>query len=281
MSKQFKEYTLIIIGALLFSVGLNIFIVPVGLYNGGAVGIAQIIRTLLNLNTPFDIAGIINLIINIPLLILAYLKFGRSLFLKTIISVISQTVFLSLITIPSTPIILDYLTACIIGGMIAGWGVGITLKAGGTSGGNDILGLYFSQKCKNFSVGKLTIIVNAGIYLVCAFLFELPTAIYSIIYSTVCSLTIDRVHIQNINMNVQIFTKNPELHDYILKKLHRGVTFWKGVGAYTQSDTYVLITVISKYEITQLKEIINEKDPNAFVIMSEGPEILGNYEKRL
>ena len=117
--------------------------------------------------------------------------------------------------------------------------------------------------------------VIPGIMLACGM------ALYSIIYSAVCALVTDHVHLQNINMNVQIFTKDPELYHVILQKLGRGVTYWKAVGGYTETDTYVIITIISKYEIAPLRQMLLEKDPHAFVIMSEGPEILGNFEKRL
>lgn len=289
MNKKIKveaiNYTWILIGSILFCAGLNLFIVPVGLYNGGTVGVSQIIRTLMMdhiaLPEGFDIAGIINFLINIPLLLLAYKKFGKDLFFKTVFSVITQTIFFSLIIVPVNPIITERLAACVIGGLLAGSGVGVTLRAGGSGGGNDVLGLYMTKKIEGFSVGKMTLIINAIIYLTCAILFELPTAIYSIIYSAVYSLMVDRVHLQNINVNVQIFTKEESLYQEILTQLNRGTTYWKAVGGYTQTDTYVVITVISKYEISQLKQILLAKDPNAFVIVSEGPEILGNYEKRL
>lgn len=196
-------------------------------------------------------------------------------------SVLTQTAFFSLIAIPSVPILSDRLTACIISGLLAGAGVGLTLRAGGSGGGNDIIGLYMAKKYESFSVGRMTLIINGIIYLICAMLFELPTALYSIIYSAVCALVTDHVHLQNINMNVQIFTKDPELYHVILQKLGRGVTHWKAVCGYTETDTYVIITIISKYEIAPLRQMLLEKDPHAFVIMSEGPEIFGNFEKRL
>ena len=208
--RESVNYFWITIGSLLFCAGLNLFIVPVGLYNGGTVGVSQIIRTLLQsrltLPAGFDIAGILNLILNIPLLAQAFLQFGRPLFLKTVYSVLTQTAFFSLISIPAVPIISDRLTACIIGGLLAGAGVGLTLRAGGSGGGNDIIGLYMAKKYESFSVGRMTLIINGIIYLICAMLFELPTALYSIIYSAVCALVTDHVHLQNINMNVQIFT---------------------------------------------------------------------------
>ena len=128
--RESVNYFWITIGSLLFCAGLNLFIVPVGLYNGGTVGVSQIIRTLLqsrlDLPTGFDIAGILNLLLNLPLLALAFRQFGRPLFLKTVYSVLTQTAFFSFLPIPAVPILPDRLTACIIGGLLAGAGVGLT-----------------------------------------------------------------------------------------------------------------------------------------------------------
>lgn len=280
-----KNYVWILVGSLLFCAGLNWFIVPAGLYNGGTVGIAQIIRTLLqpmvHLPTNFDMAGIINFIINIPLLLLAYRKFGRSLFTKTLFSVITQTILFSVLLIPSTPIVKEYIAACLIGGILAGAGVGVTLRAGGSGGGADVLGLYFTQKIKGFSVGKMSLLINAVVYGTCAILFELPVAIYSIIYSAVYSVAVDKIHFQNIRTSVMIFTKRKDLYHLIIDTMDRGTTYWKGTGGYTNTDTYVVISVLSKYEIHQLKQLLEKEDPDAFVIVNEGLEILGNYEVRL
>ncbi|WP_300258788.1 YitT family protein [Clostridium sp.] len=287
MGKQkiFKDYIYILLGSFLFCAGLNWFIVPIGLYNGGTVGISQIIRTLIQssveLPKSFDIAGIINFIINLPLLYLAYRHFGKSLFLKTVFSVVTQTILFSFIPIPQNPIINEYIAACLIGGIMAGVGVGITLRFGGTGGGADILGLYFTQKYKNFSVGKLVLIINAFIYGTCAILFELPVAIYSIIYSAVYSMVVDRIHLQNINTSVMIFTKKKDIHKKIINDLQRGTTYWKGVGGYTESDTYVVMSVLSKYEIQYLIQFLEEEDPDAFVVITEGTQIVGNYEVRV
>lgn len=279
------DYGWTLLGSFLFCAGLNWFIVPVNLYNGGTVGISQIIRTLLQDNLgfvfPFDIAGLINFAINLPLLALAYTKFGKSLFSKTLFSVLTQTILFSLLPIPTTPIIPEKITACLIGGLFAGAGVGVTLRAHSSGGGVDVLGLYFTTRFKSFSVGKMTLAINALVYTICAILFELPTAIYSIIYSAVYSLTVDKVHLQNINSSVMIFTKKEDLYRKIIGEIHRGTTYWKGVGGYTETDTYVLVTVLSKYEIQHLKMMLEKEDPQAFVIVNEGLQILGNYEVRL
>ena len=91
----------------------------------------------------------------------------------------------------------------------------------------------------------------------------------------------DKVHYQNINMTVMIFTKQDGIQKRINEEMRRGVTYWKGAGAYTQEDTFVLVTAISKYEVATLKRIIHSIDPKAFVIFQEGMSISGNFEKRL
>lgn len=278
--KTIKTYFMITVGATLCALGINLFIVPVNLYNGGAIGIAQIIRTLLNLNVSFDVAGIINLMINIPLFILAYKGVSRKFFVRTLYSVIVQTILFSLVVLP-TPIIDDRLTACLIGGIVSAYGVGITLRYGGSCGGIDILGVYFTSKKTNGSVGQLSGIINGSIYLVCAILFDLPTAIYSIIYAFVFSLVVDKAHYQNINVSVMIFSKVDYLQDAIMYDMKRGVTCWKGIGGYTDAETNILYTVISKYEINTLKRNILSVDPKAFIIFSEGSSVTGNLEKRL
>lgn len=281
INTRIKNYGIILIGSFLFCAGLNWFIVPLGLYNGGTVGISQIIRTLLDINIGFDIAGILNFMLNIPLLMLAFVHFGRSLFFKTFFSIITQTIIFTYLPIPTQPIIEEYAVSCLMGGILAGAGVGITLRAGGSGGGLDILGLYFTKKSKDFSVGRFTLIINAIIYSVCAILFELPVAIYSILYSMVYSIAIDKTHLQNINTSVMIFTKNKIICETILHELNRGVTYWKGVGGYTEVDTYVFYSVLSKYEVRILQENLKIQDPDAFVVVTEQDQVLGNFEIRL
>lgn len=287
INKDMRNYAGTALGNFLFAFGVNIFIVPLGLYSGGIIGFAQIIRTLLveyvgiQLPQGVDIAGILNLLMNIPLFLLAYRSISRKFFVKTVFGVMIQTVFLTVITIPSVPIIEDVLASCLIGGIICGVGIGLTLRSGGCGGGIDILGVYFSLKRPNFSVGKLSIVINAIVFGLCAFLFEIPVAIYSILYAVIMAQAMDKVHYQNINMTVMIFTKQDGIQKRINEEMRRGVTYWKGAGAYTQEDTFVLVTAISKYEVATLKRIIHSIDPKAFVIFQEGMSISGNFEKRL
>lgn len=283
-----KRNVIAVIGMLVFSAGINLFIVPASLYNGGIMGISQIIRTLLiqgfhisSGNT--DIAGMINLLLNIPLFILAYCSMGKNFFTRTIVCVFSQTVFLSILPIPASPIVEDALTSSIIGGIIGGIGIGIALRSGGSSGGMDIVGMYFTKNHRGFSVGRVSLAVNIFVYGVCAIMFGIQTAIYSIIYSAVSMLMSDKTHTQNINTEVLVFTKeNPEaILDYIVQEFERDATWWEAKGGYTESKTYIIITILSKYECAHLQKELKLIDENAFVVAKDGMSINGRYEKHL
>lgn len=280
-----KELALLILGSVIFSTSINLFIVPLNLYNPGCTGVSQVIRTvflkLTGLHFSFDIAGIINFMLNIPLYILAYKSISKKFLLGTMVSIAVQTLSFSLILIPNPPIIGDIMASCVIGGIFSAIGIGLTLYAGYSGGGTDILGVYAAMKWRNFSVGKLTIIINIFIYIICAILFDLQTAIYSIIYAGIFSFVLDKVHFQNIEMYCMIFTKNPEVKKYIINKLIRGLTYWNGTGGYTTVDTEVIVTIISKYEVNQLKKMVLNLDHNAFIIISEGTHVTGNFEKRI
>ena len=286
--EETKKLLMAIFGTLAFSFGVNYFIVPIGLYNGGFVGIGQIVRTVLVQYAGMDfgdvdIAGLIYFLCNVPLFILAFHSLGRGFFIKTVICVICQTIFLTVIKSPAVPIIEDQLTACFIGGIIAGWGVGITLKNGASGGGQDILGVYFTKKMSNFSVGKMGLIINFMVYAVCAVLFDLSVVIYSVIYTVILSVMIDKTHSQNIAVEVNIYTKNKleEISQFIVEQMARGCTYWQGKGALTESPTTTICVVGSKYEVTQLLRHVRSIDEGAFVVIKEQVEVEGNFFKKL
>lgn len=282
--RESHRIMLVVVGSFLLCLGLNLFITPMNFYMSGILGISQIIRTLLQnigITFPFEISGYINMLLNIPLMILAYRSISKRFFYLTLFSIGIQSLFFGWIPIPTVPIIDDALTACLIGGIISGFGVGLVLRSSGCAGGTDVLGVYFLTKFERFSVGKLGIIVNAVLFAICMILFDVETGIYSILNTVIFSVVVDRVHYQNISMTVMIFTKKPEIRDFILKEMNRGATYWKGMGAYTDEDTYIFLTAVSKYEIPALRNEIKRQDPKAFMIFYEGLSVSGNFEKRL
>ena len=242
LHKRWPRLVASVVGELIAAAALNLFIVPLGLYTGGMLGLCQLIRTLLQsalgLETgSYDIAGILYFITNIPILLLAYKTLGRELVVKTIVCAVSYSFFYSIIPIPSTPIIDDYLTACMLGGILTGVGSGIVLTCGASGGGLDIVGLCLSKRGSAFTVGKF-------------------------------SLTFTR---EDLN----------ELAHFIISSLGRSVTYWNGTGAYTGENIHVLCVCLSKYEIEELLRAVHTIDPHAFLTVQEGTHIYGNFTRKL
>lgn len=286
MQSEAVKYVLVILGAAMYSVGLTMFITPHNLFTGGIMGFCQIIRSVLRLYTPlqipesFDLSGLIYYILNIPLLILAFKSISKRFFIKTLLATTTITLIMSAIPVPA-PILTDRLTSCIVGGLVVGCGVGFMLRAGGSGGGLDIVGMYLSSRHTDASVGKVGLLCNIILYIICALMFNFETAIYSIIYTAVSSLTLDRCHYQNIMIRVMIFTKVDNVADPIMNKLGRGVTEWTGDGAYTRESEHILVSIISKYEMAQLRKIVKDIDPHAFIVYDRISSVDGNFLKRL
>ena len=278
-----------ILGSLMFAVGVNFFIVPVGVYSGGIMGICQVIRTVLiryfNLSFGgYDIAGIIYYAVNIPLFVLAYKMMGKLFFLKTMLSTIAMTAFLTFIPIPSQLLVSnDIITNCLIGGIISGVGSGLTLMMGGSGGGMDIIGLYYIKRRNRSGVGRVSLVVNFVLYTICFFLFNITTAIYSIIVAVVDTVAIDKLHSQNINVQVMIISKNDlsQFQSDFMSQMGRGITKWTITGAYTNEDSEILYIILSKYEVNQLKQMVRQYDPDAFIVVNEGVGVDGNFLKKL
>ena len=275
-------------GELIAAAALNLFIVPLNLYTGGIMGVCQLIRTLLQTHLgvtfgAYDIAGILYFLANVPILLFAYKSLGLGLVAKTIICTVSYSLFYSIIPIPSAPIVDDYLTACLLGGILTGIGSGIVLTCGCSSGGLDVIGLCLSKRGSSFTVGKFSLTFNVFLYTACLILFSPEVAIYSVIYNFFASMVLDRMHQQNVNVMALIFTHADEhiLGQFIIDKLNRGVTYWNGTGAYTGQGVHVLCVSLSKYEIEELLHAVRSIDPQAFLTVQEGVHVYGNFRKKL
>ena len=277
-----------ILGELIAAFSLNYFIVPLGLYSGGSMGVCQLIRTLLQTWAglsfgDYDIAGILYFLSNIPILLYARGILGRKFVLKTVVCTMAFSLFYSVIPAPSTMVVNDTLTACLLGGILTGVGSGLVLTCGGSGGGLDVIGLCLSKKGSRFTVGRFSMTFNAFLYALCLILFTPETAIYSVIYNFASAMVVDKAHQQNISVQALIFTRagERELGRVIMDELSRGVTWWEGVGAYTGENVHVLCVCLSKYEIEELFHTVHEMDPHAFITLQEGVRIYGNFQKKL
>lgn len=284
-NKMVEKIFLTVVGNVIYAVGNNICITPLHLYSGGFTGVTQLIRIfllqVLHLQeNGFSYTGVIYFCINAPFFIIAYRVMGKKFLGLTVVSIVMSSAFLSFIPIPVTPIIQDPMLASIIGGLGSGIGAGMVLRAGSSQGGQDLLGVCLAKTHPDFKVGTIGIIISICIYTICLVVYDVQTVLYSMIFAVVTGLAIDKVHIQNIKLQALIVTKKEGMTDALLHEMRRGVTRLEGVGAYTGEDTHVLLTVLSKYEETQLKEIVAKYDPQAFVVITDNARVLGSFEKR-
>lgn len=285
-SKRFWSSMLYLtIGTVAFSLAYAIFVAPQNIFAGGFTGLSQIVQyTLKNdlnleIAKKIDLTGIILWVFNLPLLIIAYKRLSKIFVLKTLYVVFLSGFIMS--AFPQIePIVSDRLASCLVGGSLGGFGLGLILKSGGTSGGSDILGLLFSKTHKGITVGKLGLIISLIIYSYLGMRLDIETAIYSVVYSFAASLITDKVHYQNIQTAVLIISKNEKIGEHINQELKRGVTHWMGCGEYTKEASIVYMTIISKYESHKLTTLVKSMDPHAFLIFDDHREVVGNFEKR-
>ena len=273
-----------LLGSLLFCIAINFFVVPNNLYTGGVLGLSQLLRSIIidifKIKSNFDFSGIIYYLINIPLFILSYKVIGKSFFYRTLFSVSIQAIMLSIL--PNKLLVSDVLTNVVVGGLIGGIGVGMILSSGASTGGTDIVGLALAKKNNNYSVGKLGLLVNIIIYSVAGIRYGIEVMIYSIIYSVVDNLMVDKMHEQNICSTAFIFTKkNPKvINDYIKNDLNRDFTYWYAYGGYDDLRTYIIYTALTKYELIKLEKNLKKFDIQTFMVKSEGVGIKGEFKKK-
>ena len=280
---DYKDFFKVIIGSILFCVAINFFVVPNNLYTGGVLGLSQLIRSFVidvfKLKTAFDFSGTIYYIINIPLFFIAYKSLGKTFFFRTLFAVSIEALMLSIL--PSTKIVDDVLTNVVVGGIVGGIGVGMILSSGASTGGTDIVGLTLAKRNNNFSVGKLGMLINAFIYIVAGLKYGLEIMVYSIIYSTVDGLMVDRMHEQNVCSTAFIFCKeNPkQINEFIKNELKRDFTYWRANGGYDDSRTYIIYTALTKYELIKLERNMKKFNIKTFMVKSEGIGIKGEFKK--
>lgn len=288
MKNDWTRVGLAVLGSLIYAVGINVFIVPYGLFTGGLMGLCQLLRTvilgLLGIGSlPIDLAGVILYAFNIPLLIIACRSMGKIFFRNTLICASAYSLFMSIVPVPAAPLLDDLLTSCLLGGVISGAGTGLVLTCGCCGGGLDLLGLYLSKRGAKFTIGRFNLGFNMALFILCAVMFDIPTMTYSVLNTVFQTMAIDRVHQQSVNVQVLIFTKvdSEELHRFIMENLHRGITRWEGRGVYTGEPTHILCVCMSKYEIADLQQALYKVDPHAFFTIQEGVQISSNFERRL
>ncbi|PKG25402.1 YitT family protein [Niallia nealsonii] len=265
----------IIVGSILMGVGIEEFLVPNQILDGGIVGISIILSHLLHFKLGYFI-----FLLNIPFFYIGYKQIGKTFAFSTLlgISVLSITT----IMLHDVPVFTnDLLLATVFGGIILGFGVGIVLRFGGSLDGTEILALLFSKKLP-FSVGEIIMFFNVFIFICAGFVFSWNRAMYSLIAYFIAFKVIDIV-IAGLDesKSVWIISDNSDIiGETIIARLGRGVTYLKGEGAYTGDNKKVIFCVINRLEEAKLKTIVEELDPAAFLAVANIAEVRGGRFKK-
>ncbi|WP_234969320.1 YitT family protein [Bacillus massilinigeriensis] len=262
----------ILVGSLILAASFNLFLIPHHVLSSGLSGISMMIGML----TPMD-TGLANLLLNLPLLVLGYFKLGKTFIGKTILSVMVISGALSII--PVYMVSHNDILSSIFGGAAAGLGIGIVFRSGGSTGGIDIIGMIVTRK-KDFPIGMLLSVMNAVIILASGFLFDWDTALTTLVSIYTTGKVIDTVYTHHMKLTLTIITgKGEEMKKQLLQNIYHGLTIMDGVGAYSNERRNVLLTVISRYELAQVKILISKVDPTAFVNITETVEIVGLFHR--
>ncbi len=273
-----KRIAVVILGSLLVAISLNFFLINANVYASGFSGAAQLLSSVFKDFLSFNIStGILLLLLNIPVLILGWIKIGKGFTIYSILSVAFSTLFLEIL--PVTSLSDDIILNAVAGGVIGGIGVGISLKLGASTGGMDIVAMILSR-LQDKPIGIYFLTLNAVIILVAGILYEPENALYTMLTLYVTTLVIDAIHTSQEKVTVLIVTgKAEELQQAIHKEMIRGITIIPVQGAYSKEEKNMLYLVITRYELYDLEKIIKEIDPQAFTNIIQTAGIFGFFRK--
>lgn len=269
-----RDYLLVLFGAFLQSLGLRLFMVPARLASGGISGFSQII----NFYTGWPI-GLMIFIGNVPLFLLGWRYLGGPRFaLRTAIAVMAVSFFTDFLTLylPPAGLTPDLFLNALYGGVICGIGYGLVYRGQGTSGGSDILARVLNH-WRGISISQSYLLTDAVVILLAGLSFSWENALYALVTLYVSGVAAETImEGSNVVRTAVIITSHPAMVvSKILEDLERGVTILSGKGAYTGLEKAVLYCVITRSEVAQLKTLVREADPAAFVVIGQANEVLG------
>jgi len=279
---KLRQFLMIEMATMLFAFSIGLFILPGKVLTGGVAGIATLLKPYIAISEDYLV-----IIINTLLFIIGSILLGKEFFLNTLVYSVSYPFMLLLVTRHLPPISIDPLLAALYGGLIGGVAIGIMFRNGGSSGGVDVIALvmekYFHIRPSNTVMVVDALTVIAGLYV-----YGFNSVLIGLLSVYMLSFAMD----QTINMyrgiegkKFEIISdKYEEINEAILKKIDRGTTILNGVGGYSHQERKVLMAVVSNEQLSEVKKVVDEIDPNAFVIISDTKDINGEgftFEPRL
>lgn len=268
----YADYILIVLGTLVTSLAFNLFLIPHKIAPGGLSGIATVLYYVTKGRMS---VGVTMLALNIPLFIIGVRELGGIFGLKTFIATILLSLFIDIIKVPS--VTEEPILAAIYGGVIMGIGLGMVFKGNATTGGTDLFAKIIHRHFHYIGVGWVLFIVDSLVVLTAAVVFGPTSGLYALVSLYLGSKLIDLIleGIHSAKAFILISDHSAEIADRIMKELDRGVTLLHGRGAYTMQEKDVILCIINRIQMVKLKEIINEVDPTAFVLVADVREVMG------
>ena len=265
-------YTLI--GSAVFALGFSLFLLPNEMSSGGVSGFALVLQELLG----FGSVGGMTILINLPLFIVGGLKIGKRFFWGSLLGMLLSSVLIdlfSLIPVPAS----EPLLACLYGGVLSGIGLGMVFLAGTSTGGSDILVRLLKLRYRNVAIGQISMCIDAVVVILTGLVFhDMSKALYTGFAAFLVGKVIDAV-IYNFDYSKVVLIISPQyekIAEAIGKELDRGATYLLGEGSYSGTPTKVVLAAVKKQQIAELKELVMNIDPQAFLIVQEAHQVLGH-----
>lgn len=264
----------LVVGCGLFGLGFDLFLLPNGLNAGGLSGLAMVIVSLLGTGS----VGVISALLNIPLFAVAGFRLGRRFLLLSLAGTLTSAAFLELFSYIPAPVV-EPLLAAIYGGSLCGLGVGAVFTAGGSTGGSDIVIRLMKQRWRGIPIGTLAILFDVTVAGITGIIFrDLSRALYSAIAVFISGQVVDAVVYRfDYSRVAWIISRHHEkIAAEIGNRLGRGATFLQGEGSYRHKPTFVVLTAVRRQQLPQLRELVAAVDPDAFMIVQEAHQVLGD-----
>lgn len=275
LKREVSRYVFLFLGSILAAIGLEIFLIPNNIIDGGIVGISIISSYLSKI--PLSVFIIV---LNLPFLFLGYKQIGKTFVYSSLFSIVSLSAWVQVFH-PIPGLTDDVLLATVFGGIILGIGVGIIIRYGGSLDGTEMVAIIVNKKTP-FSVGEIVMFFNIFILSSAGLVFGWERAMYSLIAYFIAYKVID-ITIEGLDEAKAAFIiseKADEIAEAITARLGRGVTYIDGKGGFLKSDKKILYSVVTRIEVAKLKSIIYDKDENAFVTINDVSDVMGGKHKK-
>ena len=262
------------IGCALFALGFDLFLMPGGMNAGGLSGLAMILVHVTGLGT----VGVVSALMNVPLFVLGGMKLGKKFFLGSLMGMLFSSVFIDLFAALPVPQV-EPMIGALYGGLVCGIGLGFVFAAGVSTGGSDIIVRLLKLKWRHVPIGVISMCFDACVAVLTGIVYrEVSSALYTGIAIYITGKIIDMVvYSFDYSKVALIITKEYEqVAQVISDKLERGATYLYGEGTYSRKETKVVLTAVKKQQIAELKELVVNIDPDAFIIVQEAHQVLGD-----